>query len=123
MWAGEIPTTSWVVVLEFSAVGQRESQPTIAEIVALLESLGSCDPVSLYDPERYAVQIRVEGSTAARALGRALAKHERAAASLGLAELPLVRADVMTPDELAHDLAVASGNGANLWSAPVYDPN
>ncbi|MGH9222911.1 MAG: hypothetical protein ACRD2W_03725 [Acidimicrobiales bacterium] len=118
-----LPTAAWIVVLEFSAPEQPDAQPTISQVVELLESLDHCDPVSLYDIDRCAVQIQVEGSTAARALAHAVAKHQRSVARLGLSPLPLVRADVMTPDELARDLDTATATTSEGWTLPASGQN
>ena len=123
MQTGATPASAWIVVLEFSSSDNLDLHPTLSQVVELLELLDPGDPVSLYDVDRYAVQIQVEGSTAARALAHAMAKHQRSAARLGLPSLPLVRADIMTPDELARDLDTAASKLPPIWTLPAYGQN
>lgn len=112
----------WVTVLEFAASESSDALLSISQLDALLARLASSDPVSLYSQDRYVVQLRSPWRSAARAFSHAVAQHDHAVTALGLPKLPLVRAEVMTADELARDMDAARHGGPPSLHEGVIAP-
>jgi diguanylate cyclase (GGDEF)-like protein len=87
----------WVVLLEADGT---DGQVDLATLEALLFEVAEASPISLYSPDRYALQIAVEARTPPAALHRALRMWRDALRRLGAPLSKLVRAEVLTPEEL-----------------------
>jgi hypothetical protein len=89
----------WVVVLEAAA-------PTASIVVDLdaVEELaaiiGDPDVIALYSPDRYALQFEVEAPTPGAALEAGERRWRQAVSSLQALSWPLVRVEVLPPEEL-----------------------
>lgn len=105
---------NWVVLLE--AAADRSSSEITTDDVAML--LGALKPgvhgVALHCADRYALQITTRAATPAEALAGVLGRWAIALAELGFPTWPVVRAEVLTPEELQRDL---EGTGARPESA------
>lgn len=65
-----------------------------------MEHLSVWHPTGLWDSSRYAIQLRVPAPTCAESLRRAMAYHRHAARAAGLPAATLLRAEVLTLQEL-----------------------
>lgn len=99
----------WAVVLEASPCDE-EAVIDLAAVEELAGTLGDPDAVALYSPDRYAVQFGVEADKPEHALALGHERWRHAVATLGLPRWPLVRAEVLTPDELAPLESAAAGD-------------
>lgn len=100
---------AWAVVLELAVPGGKGTID-FATVEALVEYLADWEPSALYDPHRYAIQVQLSAPDAESALVAAIQGHAKAAAALGISSLSLVRAEVLTAEELATGQA-GSGMG------------
>ena len=107
--AGSSRGPAWAVVLEL-AVPDGRGTLDFATVEALVEYLADWEPSALYDPHRYAIQVQLSAPDAESALVAAIQGHDKAALALGLSFLSLVRAEVLTTEELASGQA-GSGMG------------
>jgi len=98
--------TEWVVVLEAYDEG-GVAAIDVAALQRLMHELTDSRPASLYDPHRYALQVRLVGGTPAEALFVAVSRWLSAVQVLGLPEWPLCRAEVLTSSEFDRDLEAA----------------
>jgi hypothetical protein len=106
----------WVVVLE-AAGGPSSGQCSGCQVQQLLEAL---DPGpwagALTCADRYALQVTTTGSSPAEALVDVLSRWRQAVCELGLPPWDVVRTEVLTHEELQHDLEDArrdeNGRGA-----------
>jgi len=89
----------WVVVLEVAVgLGDRPYDLGVAE--DLLDHLREWQPSLLYNNDSYALQMHVAAPSLADALQLAIGRHDLTTTHLGLTDLSLVRADVLTLGEL-----------------------
>lgn len=95
--AGPPVEEEWVVVLEADGSGR---QLDLSTIESLLREVAEAQPISLYTPDRYALQIRVVAATPPAALELALDLWRDALRRLGNPVDKMVRAEVLTPEEL-----------------------
>jgi GGDEF domain-containing protein len=98
----------WIVLLEAAASGES---PTIdrAALGRLIASWPCPTPTTLFSESRYALQLPVRAASPPAALSNALRLWEDAVRASQLPLWHLVRAEVMTPEELARELAAAKG--------------
>jgi hypothetical protein len=89
----------WVVILE-AAPAVEASLIDIGTVRAVLRAMGDEDGVALHAADRMAVQVRIDGGDVALALSAALARWERLARKCVPPGWDVVRAEVLTPDEL-----------------------
>jgi hypothetical protein len=87
----------WVVVLEADSKGTGIVD--FNRVQQLVDGFGG-RAAALYSPDRYAIQVSVQAATAADAIAAAVASWRTSALVYGLPEWPLVRAEVMRPEEL-----------------------
>ncbi len=90
------PLERWVVILEAAAVPAFQFHQ-VKQLVSRLDKWRSS---GLYSLERYAVQLHMPSSRHDEALALAVEAHDQAIADLGLGTPTLLRAEVMTLDEL-----------------------
>ncbi len=107
--AGSSRGPAWAVVLEL-AVPDGRGTLDFSTVEALVEYLADWGPSALYDPHRYAIQVQLSAPDAESALASAIQGHGKAALALGISFLSLVRAEVLTAEELASGQA-GSGVG------------
>ena len=105
----------WIVITEADSPG---GVLDVTKVEALLGSLTEFDAVGLYSADRYAVQVVVPVDGPAEAVGAAIELVRTAARRVGLPD-HVVRAQAMTPGELAGEVAASEGDVATL--APVGD--
>lgn len=117
--------TVWVVILEFNVAPDLFEVETVD---ALVEHLREWDPIGMYHPERYALQLHLPATAAADALGIAMANHNHAARALGTTS-SFIRAEVLTLGEfeaawlagVTETDAAASRSGHELASTGAYE--
>ena len=114
----------WIVLVEAAANGARDRvEPD--DVGRLLEALDpGSDGGALHSPDRYALQVATAAGSPAEALIDVLARWADAVRQLGLPNWPLVRTEVLTPEELERDLEnqhrdVTPFGGSSL---PTADP-
>ena len=95
--AGEALVSTWIVLLE--AAPDIHSDPMGADDLRMLIDHVGAD-AGLQGPERYALQMRLEGSGPIDALVTGVSRWEDALAALTLPKWELVRTEVFTPEEL-----------------------
>ena len=95
---------SWAVVLEVAAPGDGPVVE-LTSVQRLVAQLGDWRPKALYNPDRYAIQLELFALDLPRALLTAVDRHAEACRRLRLAAWPLVRAEVLTSEELEANLA------------------
>lgn len=94
----------WVVLLE---VADDDGLGGIdrSGFSRLIESWADASPTTLYSPSRYVVQVSVKAATPALALSEALLRWKNALRRTRLPEGVLVRAELVTPDQLEREIA------------------
>lgn len=98
--------TEWVVVLE--ACDESGTAPIeIDALQRLMHKLTDARPAALYDPHRYALQLRLVGGAPAEALFVAASRWRSAVQALSLPAWQLCRAEVLTSSEFDSDLETA----------------
>ena len=93
---------TWVVLLE-AAPNAEASLVDIGTVWATLRAIGDEGAVALHAPDRVAIQVRIEAADVALALVVALARWRQAAVAHAPAGWNVVRAEVLTPEELERD--------------------
>jgi diguanylate cyclase (GGDEF)-like protein len=101
--------SDWVVLLE-AAKPPFGAALDSACLYRLLETVSGVRPVVLYSADRYALQLQVVASSPTEALALALSRWSDAVQTLGTPVWELVRAEVMTRDELDLELELAERN-------------
>ena len=102
-----VGTAQWVVVLEAQPTGEVE----ISRLRRLLEHLPGTEPVALHSAERVAVQVQVAASSQVEALSMASADLRVGLSMVGLSDLRVIRAEVLTQEEFERDCQRADGEG------------
>ena len=93
----------WTVLLEAAdTVGVSTIEPE--SFRRLVESWAVSAPTALYSPSRYALQVTLEASDPPSALSLALSLWKDALRRAGVPEWELVRAEILTPEELEQEL-------------------
>ncbi len=95
------PVETWVVQLE--AESTERTGPIDAGSVAHVLVALSAQPIGLWAPGRCAVQLRIAASSPAVALEAAFSRWLDAFWALERPAWPIVRAEVLTPDELERE--------------------
>ena len=95
--------SEWVVLLEV-ADDDGYSGIDRNSFARLVESWVDARPTTVYSPSRYALQVSVEAASPALALSAALWRWKDALRHSGLPEWGLVRAELVTPDELEREI-------------------
>ena len=99
-------STEWVVLLE--AADRSGHEPIDgADFDRLLEAWAASTPSTLYSPSRYALQISIHAATPPLALSSALRLWKDSLQRAGLPDWMLVRAELVTPEELERELQAA----------------
>ncbi|MDQ6727760.1 MAG: PAS domain S-box protein, partial [Actinomycetota bacterium] len=116
--------TEWIVVLE--AYDESGTAPIeVAALQRLMQELTDARPAALFDPHRYALQVRLTGGAPAEALFVAAARWKSAVGALGLPAWPLCRAEVLTSSEFDRDLETAFSPqppGQLRWTTEAATP-
>lgn len=114
----------WVVLLE--AADEKGRTPIdVASFSRLIESWVDVTPTTLFSPGRYAVQFSVEAASAPLALSSALWHWAKAVRGAGLPDWELVRAELLTPEELERDIQLSERpavGGVALFRAAAPHP-
>lgn len=107
----------WTVLLEAAdTVGVSTIEPE--SFRRLVESWAVSAPTALYSPSRYALQVTLEASDAPSALSLALSLWKDALRRGGLPEWELVRAEILTSEELEQELQAAERSGGPVLMGP-----
>ena len=108
----------WVVLLE--AAGERgASAIEPASFARMVSAWATPAPTTLYSPDRYALQVPLRATTPPLALSSAIALWKDALRRSGLPEWELVRAEVVTPQELEAECQAAErADGGGDTSSP-----
>lgn len=117
------PDGEWVVLLEAAgevAGGMAVDPLTLGRVVA---PWASPAPVTLYSHDRYAVQLKVWAESPHAALASAMGLWRDALRRRALPDWELVRAEVVTPEELEHELRAAeqAGYAAAGYAGPTNE--
>ena len=108
----------WVVLLE--AAGERGAtiiEPT--SFARMVSAWATPAPTTLYSPDRYALQVPLRATNPPLALSSAIALWKDALRRSGLPEWELVRAEVLTPQELEAECQAAErADGGGDTSSP-----
>lgn len=111
---------AWVVVME----GQPKSGEGAVEVTQLrrlLEHMPGVEPIALHSAERVAVQVHVDAPCEVEALRMALADLRAGLPRVGLWDLRVVRAEVLTWEEFENDCRMADGESAASRAQEVAD--
>lgn len=107
----------WIVLLE---AADERGRSTIDEVSLgrLVTAWGDPAPSTLYSPDRYALQVSVRAIDPPSALSSAMLQWKDALRRAGLPDWGLVRAEILTPDELEQELRTAdrTGDARNAWA-------
>lgn len=100
--AGVGETIQWVAILEF---GVHPAEPPFEfdEVAALVEALDDWGSTALYNPFRYAIQVRVNAAEPDLALRLVAAAHRAAVVSGVIRAARLLRAELLTLAEFEDD--------------------
>jgi hypothetical protein len=113
--------TTWVILLEWE-VGDGMPIGVDAEPVrVVLSEFADCHPVALAAPDRYAVQLEVEGDQALDALSQTIARHRDASDRAHLNSWTLVRVEVMTRQQFDEDISVGEGPDVRASDLSAFD--
>lgn len=113
------PDVEWVVLLEAAGEmtgGVAVDPMTLGRIVA---PWASSAPVTLCSSDRYALQLKVWAESPHAALASAMGLWRDALRRTDLPDWELVRAEIVTPEELEHELRAAEQAG---YAAAGYVP-
>lgn len=120
MSSDEMTGKQWIVLLEAADTnGGSTIDPTSFD--RLLSSWARSAPTALYSPHRYALQLPMTAADPPIALSSAISRWKDALRRSGLPEWDLVRAEILTPDELEQEWAAAEG-GSGAVEATVEGP-
>jgi len=118
---------TWFAVLEF---GQsfRSGPIRFEDVHMLVEELAGWHPSAIVSDERYAIQMQISASGHHHVLRAALASHDRAVQEVGFRPLTLLRAEVLSSEEMERtsgviqqaDIVTASRDGSVTHCAEVY---
>jgi diguanylate cyclase (GGDEF)-like protein len=98
--------SDWIVLLEAVKPSSAAELDT-ESLHRLLEAVTDARPIALHSLDRYALQLEVSAESALDALARVLARWSDAVSDLGTPAWDLVRAEIMTSDELEMELLLA----------------
>lgn len=111
-----VPTAGWVVLLEAQPTNGDGAVGT-SRLRRLLEHMPGLYPVALHSAERIAVQLHIDASDEVEALRLASADLRAGLSTVGLWDLAVVRAEVLTRPEYERDCR--AGYGEDSASATV----
>jgi hypothetical protein len=97
----------WIVLIE-AALTAADLTVESASVERLLTVFAKHHPSAMYSRDRYVLQVVMPGSSPDEALRKVLTSWRRSVLAAGLAGFKLVRAEVMTPDELEAEAASRS---------------
>jgi diguanylate cyclase (GGDEF)-like protein len=106
----------WVVLLEVADDDGNGIDE--AGFARLIDSWTAAAPATLYSPSRYALQVSVEAPSPTVALSSALLRWQDALRDSGLPEWALVRAELVTPQELEREIVAGELEGIVAAPAP-----
>lgn len=89
----------WIVLIEAALIAS-DLAVEAASVERLLAVFAAHRPSAMYSRDRYVLQVVMPGSSPDDALRKVLIRWRRSVMAAGLAGFKLVRAEVMTPDEL-----------------------
>ena len=112
MEIGHAVRRQWMVLIE-AADDQTEARMDAAAFRRMMTSWGGPPPTGLYSPSRYALQVSVKASDPQSALVAAVGHWAAARRRAGVPDWPLVRAEIVTPDEFERDLLSADPGAAD----------
>ena len=101
----------WVIVLEF-VPGRAGSAIDYDAVHDVVDELRAWQPMALFAPDRYALQLRVAADRPLAALQRSLALHHRAVVSVGAPAAALARVEILTVAEFDRQWDEFSGRRA-----------
>lgn len=104
-------TAEWVVVLEAQPTN-GDGAVDVSRLRRLLEHMAGIEPIGLHCAERVAVQVHVNAPSEVEALGEALADLRAGLSGVGLGDLRVIRAEVLTWEEYERDCRLAHGEDA-----------
>lgn len=119
---GRDPTArEWIVLLE--AANERGAS-TIDPVSfgQMVSSWATPAPTILYSPDRYALQVAVTAPNAASALASAMSRWTDALSRNGLPIWDLVRAEILTPEELENEIQAAECASDGTEAVPHAPP-
>lgn len=99
----------WVVLLEITDERKGSTIDPLS-FARLVCSWATPIPTTLYSPKRYALQVALRATDAPLALSAAISLWKDAVRRSGLPEWQLVRAEIMTPEELEEELDAADSS-------------
>lgn len=106
MTSSEPRAREWIVLLEASDERGR-STIDASSFRRLVSSWPGPGPTALYSPNRYAIQVPVRAFNPPSALSTAMWLWKDVLRRTGLPDWQLVRAEIVTPDELERELLTA----------------
>jgi len=112
---------AWIVLLE-AADERSGSVIDRAALDRLAAAWAEVTPTALYSPDRYAVQVEVRAAGPTEALATAIGSWEKAVEASGAPRWNVVRAEVITPEELEAELRAADVAGAGQAHRALVDP-
>lgn len=122
MSSNETSGKQWIVLLE-AADTNGGSTIDPASFDRLLSSWARSAPTALYSPNRYALQLTMTAGDPPIALSSAIARWKDALRRSGLPEWDLVRAEILTPDELEQEWAAAEGRSGAVGPTAEGPPH
>lgn len=114
---GSDTVMEWLVLLEAEDTAERSTIDP-SSFARLVSSWATPAPTTLYTPTRYALQVAVSAADAPSALSAAISRWKDCLRRAALPEWALVRAEIMTPEELEQELRALEW-GSNGEDAPA----
>ena len=121
MTGGDRTEREWVVLLE-AAKERGSSTIDPVSFGRMVSSWATPVPTSLHSRDRYALQIPVTAAHPASALSLAMSLWKDAVCRSGLAMWGLVRAEILTPEELEREQEAAEQAGGGTAGGPQSPP-
>lgn len=120
MASSEPRAREWIVLLEAADERGRSTidAPSFRRLVSSWPGPG---PTALYSPNRYALQVPVRAFNPPSALSSAMWLWKDVLRRTGLPDWQLVRAEIVTPDELERELLTAEAAAAADAEEPLED--
>ncbi|MFN2555313.1 MAG: GGDEF domain-containing protein [Nitriliruptorales bacterium] len=109
----------WLVLLE-AADSREGSAIDRSSFLQFVSSWATAAPTTLYTPNRYALQVVVRATDPPSALSVAISLWQDSLRRSELPEWQLVRAEIMTPEELEEELQAAERGRERLTSTPSF---
>lgn len=112
----------WVVVVE-AQLKSGEGAVEVSQLRRLLEHMPGVEPVALHSAERVAVQVHIDAPCEVEALRLALADLRAGLLRVGLWDLMVIRAEVLTREEFDKDCRMADGASEAARAQETVDDN